>query len=129
MAGRARKTEAFDPHRIEKSRWKLQVSQTEMAWLFAVDISAYHRWRKGGLVRFPLVVMLAKLLERAIENGGSIEEMRRQMGVELGPDGIPMRRNATDRTDEQRKRAWAFIASRAYDWSELATAPLQATVR
>jgi len=100
-----------------------------MAWLFAVDISAYQRWKRSGYVRFPLVALLAELLERAIHNGGSVEEMRRQMGVEVGEDGIPKRRNAEERTDEQRQRAWAFIASRAYDWSELAQAPLQATVR
>lgn len=120
----------FETHRIEKSRYRLQVSETEIAWLFAVDISAYQRWKRDRAIRFKTAIMLAELLETALEKGASVEEIRNQMGVVTGPDNIPQKRNPKTRTDEQRKRAWAFIASRAYDWSELAsTHPMLAMER
>lgn len=110
----------FATQRIEASRCKLQVSDTEMAWLFCVDITAYQRWMRDNVVRFRVTIMLAELLETALDRGASIPEIRRQMGIVTGPDGQHQKRSPTSRTDEQRRHAWAFIASRAHPWTELA---------
>ena len=121
MAGR---NGGIDPKRIERARCKLGISRTEITWLLAVDPTAYDRWMRSGVCRFALVGLVVQMLERAIVKGMSIPYLRQLMGITVGADGIPQQRSPKERTDEQRARAWAFIASRAYTQTELQQQPL-----
>ncbi len=126
VKGRARSKDIpLDPMRLERVRNKLQISKREMSWLFCVDPSAYSRWMREATVRFQALRLWCELVERALNNGVSVEHVQLLMGIPKDRAGQLLRRGNEDRDDEQRRRAWAFLASRAYGAEELLQQPMK----